>query len=713
MIERTAFDHLGGKVISKLLLPGVVLFTATHARPHGAGVSGSHVMDWHSQTVSRVVSTSSSWNNLGATVAVSTAGKRVAVGNRSCMQAAALDVDVRDSYGFDLNEPVVLTLVVDRQTSASGIAVIYDRVGGPGRVERALDDKGAKRFVELTIPLPGARFANRGDHGTDMMLTAASTPAFLRADSVTVCDIRIARSYETPAEPYGRLDLTIQDEAGVATAARLGLYGADGRLPMPSPDAVAIRKFHDLSRTYLLQDSAVWPHDNRFVFYVDGRYQARVPAGSYQLVATKGIEYRMLNVTIEVRADKTTRKTYRLKRHVDMPRKGWYSGDVHIHNLRRQEPDSVQLLAQSRAEDVHVANILKMGNVAETYFPQYAWGKAGRYQRGVHTLVPGQEDPRTLTLGHTIHLNLERPVRYADDYLNYHRVFEAVAAQGGISGFAHAAGGEHGVVEGMTMQAAFGLLDFGEVMQAGEIGTDAWFRLLNLGYRFSPAAGTDYPYLDHPGAVRSYVETGPDYSVDAWFRGLEQGRTFVTNGPILDLTLSGHTMGSEVRVANADQLNVSASAVLNPDIGTLVRLELIKHGEVIARESSPEGAENLTLRFSEAAQESAWYVVRARGRKPGHAASITAITAPVYVIVDGEDRAWKRQAVPGIAEGLILALEDVKNRALADVIETEAWHTIPAWAEGFPRQLALARERIEATQRKLRDLAQAAGRATE
>lgn len=703
------------KRIFKLLLPGVVLFTATNTWPHGAGVSGSHVMDWHSQTVSRVVSPSYSCNNLGVTVFVSAPGDRVAVGNRTCMQAAALDVDVRDSYGFDLNEPVVLTLVVDRQTSASGIAVMYDRVGGPGRVERALDDKGTKRFVELTIPLPSARFANRGDHGTDMMLTAASTPAAapLQAESITVCDIRIARSYETLAEPYGWLDLMIEDEDGVPTAARVGLYGADGRLPIPSPDAVAIRKFDDLTRTYLLQDTAVWPRENRFVFYVDGRYQARVPVGSYQLVAMKGIEYRMLNETIEVRADKTTRKTYRLKRHVDMPRKGWYSGDVHIHNLRHQEEDSVQLLAQSRGEDVHVANILMMGNVAETYFPQYAWGKAGRYQRGVHTLVPGQEDPRTLTLGHTIHLNLGRPVRFPDDYLNYHRVFEAVAAQRGISGFAHASGGLLGTVEGMTMQAVFGLLDFGEVMQASEIGTDVWFALLNLGYRFSPAAGTDYPYIDHPGAVRSYVETGPDYSVDAWFTGLEQGRTFVTNGPILDLTLSGHAMGSEVRVGNGDPLNVSASAVLNPDIGTLVRLELIKHGEVIASESSEEGAENLTLRFSEPAQESAWYVVRAHGQRPGHAASITAITAPLYVVVDGEERVWKREAVPGIVDGLISALEEVKNRALADVIETEAWHSMPVWAENFPRQLALVRERIEATQQKLRDLAQAAGTATD
>ena len=521
------------------IVPALVILAATpRAWPHSVGVSGTHVMDWHSETVSRVVSPSFSWNNLGVTVLSFSPGTTVSVDGRSCMRAVALNVDVRDSYAFDLAEPVVLTLVLDRESSAPGIAVMYDRIGGPGRVTRAIDAKGSDRFTELTIPLPDAQFVNRGDHGTDMMLAAAASSASGNTQplpEITVCDVRIARSFETPTAEYGWLDLTIADEDGTPTAARMGLYDDRGRLPNPAPDAVEIRKFDDLTRTYLLQASAVWPHDNRFVFYVDGRYRAQVPVGRYRLIATKGIEYRMLNETVEIGAGKTTRQTFRLKRAVDMPSKGWYSGDVHIHNVRHNEQDSVRLLAQARGEDLHVANILQMGNVAQTYFPQYAWGKTGRYQRGRYALVSGQEDPRTLTLGHTIHLNLEQPVRFPDDYLNYHRVFEAAAAQGGISGFAHAsgraldasgpAGYAAGGTEGMTLQAASGWLDFAEVMQSSEIGTGDWFSLLNLGYRFAPGAGTDYPYIEHPGAVRGYVETGPDYSVDAWFAGLEQGRT--------------------------------------------------------------------------------------------------------------------------------------------------------------------------------------------
>ena len=703
----------------------VLLAAANGAWPHGVGAGGTHVMDWSSETVSRVVSPAFGWNNLGATVLGFAPGTTVTVDGRSCMRAIALNVDVRDSYAFDIAEPVVLHLVVDRENSAPGIAVDYDRIGGPGRVARSLGGAKGKRFVELAIELPDAQFANRGDDGADLMLSSsASSPSgnTQPLPEITVCGIEIARSFRTPLKQYGWLDLGIEDEDGTPTAARMGLYNGAGSLPVPGVDAVEIRKFDDLTHTFLLQTSAVWPHTNRFVFYADGRYRARLPAGRYRLVAAKGIEYRMIDETLEIRGGMTTGQTLRLKRAVDLPKKGWYSGDVHIHSARHDELDSARLLAQARAEDLHVANVLQMGNVARTYFPQYAWGEAGRYRRGTHSLVSGQEDPRTLTLGHTIHLNLQRPIRFPDDYLDYRRVFEAAAAQRGVSGFAHAsgrgldasgpAGWASGGIEGMALQATSGLLDFAEIMQSSEIGTGDWFALLNLGYRLAPAAGTDYPYIEHPGAVRSYVETGPNYRVDAWFEGLEQGRTFVTNGPILEMTLNGQGIGREVRVARGDSLAVIARAVLNPDIGKLTRQELIRHGEVIASEAAAQTGEQLDLHFSAAAKESAWYVVRAHARRPGHSASITAITAPIYVVVDGESRVWKRDAVAGIADRLISALEIVKNRALADVFDSEPWHTMPVWTEQFPRLLAQARERIEAAQQELRELREASSAST-
>ncbi len=75
--------------------------------------------------------------------------------------------------------------------------------------------------------------------------------------------------------------------------ARVGLYDATGRMPIPSNEAVEIKKFDDRTRTYLLGAPTVWPADNKHVFYIDGRYRTRLPAGNYRLVASRGIEYRL------------------------------------------------------------------------------------------------------------------------------------------------------------------------------------------------------------------------------------------------------------------------------------------------------------------------------------------------------------------------------------------------------------------------------------
>ena len=159
------------------------------------------------------------------------------------------------------------------------------------------------------------------------------------------------------------------------------------------------------------------------------------------------------------------------------------------------------------------------------------------------------------------------------------------------------------------MMAVAGLLDFGEVMQGGAIGTDVWFALLNLGMRVSPASGTDYPYIDHPGAVRSYVKVDDGFDVDAWFDGLAAGRTFVTNGPLLEFDINGTSIGGELRVERGDPLEIAGRASINPDLGVLERLELIRFGDVVA-----SGTDRLEHRA--VADESGWYVLSASATKP-------------------------------------------------------------------------------------------------
>ena len=39
-----------------------------------------------------------------------------------------------------------------------------------------------------------------------------------------------------------------------------------------------------------------------------------------------------------------------------------------------------------------------------------------------------------------------------------------------------------------------------------------------------------------PGSDRAYVKIEGDFSYDGWVKGLKAGRSFVTNGPILEFT---------------------------------------------------------------------------------------------------------------------------------------------------------------------------------
>ena len=161
---------------------------------------------------------------------------------------------------------------------------------------------------------------------------------------------------------------------------------------------------------------------------------------------------------------------------------GWYSGDAHIHVTRDQVEDP-NIWGFVAAENVHVGNLLEMGNIQNVYFKQpAAWGRESRYLHDGHAIVSGQEAPRTRQFGHTIHFNIRRPVHLpTDDYFLYDKVFEEMAAQGGISGFAHMgwnSAGEAGSAvgqmnRGMVILAPMGLVDFIEVLQGGRLTTTA------------------------------------------------------------------------------------------------------------------------------------------------------------------------------------------------------------------------------------------------
>ena len=685
--------------------------------PHGVGPLGMHVLDWHTDELSRVVTAARSMGNLGLTVLGST-GEVIEMQGRRCIRGTLFNLDVHDELAFDVDQSVPLEIDFDVGNSPDAFVVAWDANGGPGNVSVDLPETNQGGFHTARVMLERARFAGRGDFKTDVMIAGIPDARSFLAKPMTICGVRIQSGFDQtiPREP-GWLELTVRDERGEITPARLGLYDETGRTPLPSSAAMEFEEFDDRTRMVLLREepgTANWPSGNRWVFYTTGEYRARVPSGTYKLIVSRGPEYSVQKLRVRIEPGETRQEEINLARWTHLPERGWYSGDVHIHMAQRDVAESQAILTQARAEDLHVANSLRMGNPGTIHYPQRHWGEEGWFGTGNHTVVPGQEDPRTNIRGHTIHLDIPEPVRNSDRYLMYHEVFEQVSELGGISGYAHiGTGGTQAGDVGLAIDVPFGLVDFVEVFQAGGTSTDVWFDFLNLGYRLAPAAGSDYPYLGHVGEVRSYVHMPDGYSPDAWFEGLANGRTFATNGPIVEMDLNGMDIGSRLELTGGDEIAITAMASTNPDIDLLERIELIEQGDVIAETVSENGAGMLELEYSRLADHGTWFVIRATGRTEsptvfGPVRKTMVISAPIYVSVDGQ-RTWKRGDVQGLAGKRIADLDRLLNTTADNAASPEPWQVEPEWSEAWAAQLDLLRGRIEDAKAKYNELIDLAG----
>lgn len=232
-----------------------------------------------------------------------------------------------------------------------------------------------------------------------------------------------------------------------------------------------------------------------------------------------------------------------------------------------------------------------------------------------------------------------------------------------------------------------GAVDFVEVLQDGILSTNLWYDFLNLGFRLIPTAGSDFPYLGIPGAERNYVYLGDTFSVDAWYEQLAASRTFVTNGPMLQLEVNGQAMGKTVSLKPGDDIVISAAVASNPDGERLDRLELVVHGEVVATASDVSKDNTLSLEYSLPADSGLWLAVRAYGVEQAKAHS-----APVYVVVD-EQGFPKQAAIGDIIARMLRRLDEF------DTMQVDVNSELETWSVGEPLTKMFAAQRANILQR--------------
>lgn len=403
------------------------------------------------------------------------------------------------------------------------------------------------------------------------------------------------------------------------------------------------------------------PHWREPVMYqTSGDFSIALPPGEWRISIEHGNEFIPIAQTFTVPPQaKAITKTFRLKRWIDLPAQGWYSGDVHVHHPTDKPEFKSFLLKYAKAEDVHLVNVLEMGHHLGTEFKQEGFGEKFRRREGDIILVSGQEDPRS-TYGHIIGLNIREQVREPAAYDYYDLVFRKLQLQpGAIVGYAHFSWNGCDLPRGFPWYITSGDIDFVELLQFSKINTLDYHDYLNLGFRITAAAGSDVPWGSTLGEVRTFVYTGKPFTADAWFQGLKAGHTFVSNGPALFLDADGKLPGSEIIAGKGAKTALRLKAVSHPGIGAIKRIAIYNNDGLVIEKLNPEKLDMLVLALDHVLEKSQWLaaIVDCDNGAVAH-------TTPLYFIVDGKPT-WNLQKAPGIIAKQMQAMQAIETEEKA------------------------------------------------
>ena len=474
----------------------------------------------------------------------------------------------------------------------------------------------------------------------------------------------LVQSSVSAAEVSTPLSCRVVDaETGVLLPCRVYVESAEGEWYFARPgDESGSAVSYDVSRSSESIEKHTTVSAHPFVF--------DLPPGRYSVVVERGKEYHpaTLDVTVD---DKPLQRTIRLRRWIDMAKRGWYSGDTHVHRSLDDLPNVM------RAEDLNVALPLSYW-VRDAYIPPAQGDKsvavAGKliHVDHDHVIWPMNTEYEIFTV------NGKRHTLGAVFVLNHREPLVPVAPP--VAPIAAAARQQNSLLDldkhswpwSMMLvpimnvdlfeltnnhiwrtQFFFKKWTIEQLPREWNIETDAkgftewgwidfgfksYYALLNCGFSMRPTAGTASGVHPVPlGFGRVYVHLPDGFNYDSWIAGLDAGRSFVTTGPMLFAQFDGQQLGATFDFTKPTSLRVHGSV---ENARPLSRVEIIKNGDVVrvikgANESA--GGTRFRTTFDEQIEVdgTSWIAVRCFAPEPTGSRVRFAHTAPVHVTIAG------------------------------------------------------------------------------
>lgn len=401
---------------------------------------------------------------------------------------------------------------------------------------------------------------------------------------------------------------TVTDaDTGKPIACRLYLQGADGTWHFPrSIGGEAVEYKRKASDKLVEMHACLTAHP----------FEVSLPPGKYTLTAEHGKEYLTTTLTFE-HSENAKPLRVALKRWIDMPARGWYSADTHSHRSVQETP------VLQAADDVNVAFPLTFW-VTKAYLSP---AKGDKNQPVTVTPKPVYADPthvywplnteyelftvdgKAHTLGALFALNHKAPLQNGAPPVK--PVAQEVHGQGGLLEIdKHAWEWTMNIIPPAKVDlydlannhvwrtgwgvAGWGIpaADYMHIERTSEGWTEAgwidygfqnYYALLNCGFKLRPTGGTGTGYHPVPfGWGRVYAQIDGKFSYEAWLKALNEGRSFVTNGPLLMVKSVLLSLGMAAVTGEGGSVSpvyrVRGEAA---SVEPLDRIEIVKNGEVV------------------------------------------------------------------------------------------------------------------------------------
>jgi hypothetical protein len=345
----------------------------------------------------------------------------------------------------------------------------------------------------------------------------------------------------------------------------------------------------------------------------------------------------------------------------------WFTGDIHVH---KNCGDGTAVLAEDELpammepNDLDIISLLAdMGNGEVKYSKEDLLKVNGSDaplstpKRIIHWDAEWHWDATYSNFsnqalgGHLVILGLKEAHQVWDE--SAYKILEWSKKQNAIRGFCHMQYLNDAIQNELNccipiefpVEAALGTIDFvaEDVYSVAssnngnynsEAAINAYYKLLNCGFRLGLAAGTDYPCNAYEplGALLTYVKVKDKLTYRKWIEGIKKGNTVVSrNGhnEFIELTINNKFVpGNNIKLTQKTKLSMAVKwTAIKEFTGTV---ELISNGKIIAsKNATVKPGEPIQLTLSKEFNKSGWVCAR-RMDEHGH----TLHTAPVYITVN-------------------------------------------------------------------------------